>query len=213
MRPVCVQHTGRRLVYVPIVHTMVDMGSQAQTLKEESIRRLGAEQWEKSRRVIEEIWKGIREKLLTLQLSWERVRIYQDGLPLSGKELEIAQEVAAQGSNNYQIVMELVRRGARLMGTESPELLTREYTHIKRVAEARTDAEREEARRRYAAESAELLKKRDAFIARRIAETLEEGEVGLLFLGMMHEVDRLLPEEIQVEFLFDRLPLREVEEH
>ncbi len=31
-------------------------------------------------------------------------------------------------------------------------------------------------------------------------------------MGMMHEVDRLLPEEIQVEFLFDRLPLREVEE-
>lgn len=202
----------RRLVYVPIVHTMVDMGSQAQTLKEESVRRLGAGQWQKSRLVIEEVWKGIGEKLLTLQLPWERVRIYQDGLPLSGKELEIAQEVAAQGSRNYQIVMELVRRGARLMGTESPELLTREYAHIKRIAEARTDAEREEARRRYAAESAQLLKERDAFIARRIAETLEEGEVGLLFLGMMHEVDRLLPEEIQMEFLIDRLPLREVEE-
>jgi hypothetical protein len=202
----------RRLVYVPIVHTMVDMGSQAQTLKEESIRQLGAEQWQKSRRVIEEIWKGIREKLLTLQLPWERLRIYQDGLPLSGKELEIAQEVAAQGSQNYQIVIELVRKGARLMGTESPELLTREYAHVKRIAEARNDAERGEARRGYAAESAEILKERDAFIARRIAETLEEGEVGLLFLGMMHEVDRLLPEEIRVEFLFDRLPLREVEE-
>ncbi|MBI2829300.1 MAG: hypothetical protein HYX77_08535, partial [Acidobacteria bacterium] len=165
-----------------------------------------------SRRVIEEIWKGIGEKLLALQLPWERVRIYQDGLPLSGKELEIAREVAAQGSHNYRIVMELVRRGARLMGTESPELLTREYAHIKGIAAARTDADREEARRRYAAESAEILEKRDAFIARRIAETLEEGEVGLLFLGMVHEVDRLLPEEIRVEFLIDRLPLREVEE-
>lgn len=202
----------RRLVYVPIVHTMVDMGSRAQALKEESIRQFGAEQWEGSRRLIEEIWKGIREKLLTLQLPWERVRIYQDGLPLSGKELDIAQEVAAQGSTNYQIVMELVRRGARLMGTESPELLTREYAHVKRIAEASTDGEREEARRGYAAESAEILKERDAFIARRIAETLQEGEVGLLFLGMVHEVDRLLPEEIQVEFLFDRLPLREVED-
>ena len=99
------------------------------------------------------------------------------------------------------------------MGTESPELLIREYSHIKQLAEATTDAEREEAKRSYAAESAEILKQRDAFIARRIAETLEEGEVGLLFLGMMHEVDRLLPEEIQVGYLIDRLPLREVEEH
>ena len=203
----------RRLIYVPIIHTMVDMGSKAEVLRQEAIRQLGAERWAKSRQVIEEVWEGIRARLLALELPWERVRIYQDGLPVSGKELEIAREVAAQGSQNYQLVMELVRRGARLMGTESPELLTREYAHIKRITEATTDAEREEAKRRYAAESGRILKERDTFIARRIAETLEEGEVGLLFLGMLHEVDRLLPEAIQVEFLIDRLPLREVEEH
>lgn len=202
----------RRLIYVPIIHTMVDMGSRADALRQEYIRRFGVERWERSRQVIEEVWEGIREKLLALTLPWERVRMYQDGLPVSGRELEMARDVAAQGSKNYQIVMELVRRGAKLMGTESPELLIREYTHIKWIADAKTDAEREEARRRYAAESAEILKERDTFIARRIAETLEEGEVGLLFLGMQHEVDRLLPGGIQVEFLIDRLPLREVEE-
>lgn len=197
----------RRLIYVPIVHTIVDMGSTAEGLRQESIRRFGAERWAESRRIIDEVWEGIRAKLLGLKLSWERVRIYQDGLPVSGRELEIARDVAAQGSKNYQIVIELVQRGATLMGTESPELLTQEYTHITRIAETQTDAEREEATRSYATESAEILRARDAFIARRIAETLEEGEVGLLFLGMMHEVDRLLPEEIQVEFLIDRLPL------
>lgn len=202
----------RRLIYVPIIHTMVDMGSRADALRQEYIRRFGVERWERSRQVIEEVWEGIRVKLLALTLPWERVRIYQDGLPVSGRELEIARDVAAQGSKNYQIVMELVRRGAKLMGTESPELLIREYTHIQRIADAKTDAEREDAERSYATESAEILKARDTFIARRIAETLEEGEVGLLFLGMQHEVDRLLPGGIQVEFLIDRLPLREVEE-
>ncbi|MBI4607888.1 MAG: hypothetical protein HY726_02625 [Candidatus Rokubacteria bacterium] len=202
----------RRLIYVPVIHSMVDMGSRAEALKQESIRRFGGERWARSRRMIDEVWEGIRARLLALDLPWERVRIYQDGLPVSGKELEITRDVASQGSKNYQIVMELVGRGARLMGTESPDLLSREYTHIKRIAEAPTDAEREEATRRYAAESAEILKERDAFIARRIAETLQEGEVGLVFLGMLHEVDRLLPEGIQVEFLIDRLPLREVEE-
>jgi len=203
---------SRRLIYVPIIHTMVDMGSKAEVLRQEYLRRFGVQHWERHRRVVEEIWDGIRARLLALDLPWERVRIYQDGLPVSGKELEIAQDVAARGSRNYQLVMELGRRGARLMGTESPELLTREYTHLKRIGEAPTDAEREQAQRQYAAEGTEILKERDAFIARRIAETLREGEVGLLFLGMLHEVDRLLPEGIQVQFLIDRLPLREVEE-
>jgi hypothetical protein len=202
----------RRLIYVPIIHTMVDMGSKSEALKQEYLRRFGVERWERSRQVIDEAWEGIRAKLLALILPWQRVRIYQDGLPVSGKELEIAREVAAQGSKNYQLVIELMLRGARLMGTESPELLTREYAHIKRIADAKTDAEREEAMQGYAAEGAEILKERDAFIARRIAGTLEDGEVGLLFLGMMHEVDRLLPEGIRVEFLIDRLPLREAEE-
>lgn len=202
----------RRLIYVPIIHTMVDMGSKAEALRREYINVFGADRWALSRKVIEEVWEGVRVKLLALTLPWERVRIYQDGLPVSGKELEIAREVAAQGSKNYEIVMELVRRGARLMGTESPELLIREYTHIKRIAEARTDAEREEAKRRYAAESPEILKQRDSFIAQRIAETLEEGEVGLLLLGMVHEVDRLLPEGIQVGYLIDRIPLWDAEE-
>jgi len=202
----------RRLIYVPIIHTMVDMGSKGEALKQESIRRFGFERWERSRRVIDEIWEGIRARILALDLPWERVSIYQDGLPVSGRELEIASEVAAQGSRNYQLILELVQRGATLVGTESPELLTREYTHIKRIAEARTDAEREEAGRRYATESAEILKERDTFIARRIAETLEEGKVGLLFLGMLHEVDRLLPEGIRPEFLIDRIPLKVMED-
>lgn len=202
----------RRLIYVPIVHTLADMGSESEALKQEHLRRFGIEGWERSRRVVDDVWEGIRAKLLIRNLPWERVKIYQDGLPVSGKELDIAREVAAQGSKNYQIVLDLVDKGARLMGTESPELLMQEYAHVKRVAEAQTDAELEEAKRSYAAESAEILKSRDAFIVQRIAETLEEGEVALLFLGMLHEVDRLLPEGIQVEFLIDRLPLWGAEE-
>lgn len=201
----------RRLVYIPIIHTMADMGSKAEALKQEWIRQFGVERWERHCRVVEEVWEGIRTRLLGLRLLWKQVQIYQDGLPVSGKELEIAREVAAQGGKNYRLVMELVGRGATLMGTESPELLMREYAHIKKITEATTDAEREEAKERYAAECAEILKSRDVFIANRIAESLKEDGMGLLFLGLRHEVDRLLPQDIQVEFLIDRLPLQEVE--
>ena len=197
----------RQLVYVPIVHSMADMGSRGEPLEQEFVARFGADLWDKSRKVIEEVWEGISEKLLSHQLPWDRVRIYQDGLPVSGRELEIAKQVAAQGSKNYELVLELVSRGGKLMGTESPELLAREYAHIKRIACAATEAEKQEAARSYKAEAPKILKARDAFIAQRIGETLEQGEVGVLFLGLLHQVDQLLPESIEVEYLIDRLPL------
>lgn len=194
----------RRLIYVPII-------SRAEALEQASIGHFGAELWAEGRRVTDEIWEGIRVRLLSLPVfPWERVRIYQDGLTVSGEELQMAPRVAVK---NYKLLSELVGRGGRLMGTESSELLRREYTHTKRIAEAATEAEREEARQSYAAETAKILKARDAFIARRIAETLEEGELGILFLGELHQVDRLLPDEgIQVEYLIDRVPLREAAE-
>lgn len=197
----------RRLIYVPIIHTTADMGSRGQPLKEEFVRQFGPGLWAKSREVIDELWEGIGRKLLALSLPWDRVKIYQDGLPVSGKELEIAREVAAQGSKNYQLVLELVQRGATLMGTESPELLRREYSYIARIVDATTEAQGQEARRSYAAASAHLLAARDAFVARQVAETLQEGEIGVLFLGVLHQVDRLLPDDVKVEYLVDRLPL------
>jgi hypothetical protein len=37
-----------------------------------------------------------------------------------------------------------------------------------------------------------LLERRDQFIAERIADTLKDGEIGILFMGVLHHVeDRL----------------------
>lgn len=200
----------RRLIYIPILHTVQDMGSKVEALKQAYIKQLGAERWDRSRAVIDEVWQGIRERVLALELPWERVRVYQDGLPVSGREVEIAREVAAQGSQNYQLVLELLARGARLEGTEEPSLLLEEHALISAIANAQDEAARVRAQEAYAREGLRILRARDAFISRRIYETLEQGEVGLLFLGVMHEVDRILPEEIQVEYLIHRLPFGEV---
>ena len=197
---------------MPIVHTMADMGSKSEALKQESIRRFGVERWERSRQVIEEVWEGIRARLLALTLPWDQVRIYQDGLPVSRKELEIARDVAAQGSRNYQLILELLERGAQLMGTEDPVLLREEYALVSAMTDAGNEAPREQARAVYAREGPRILKERDEFISRRINETLKEGQVGLLFLGLLHEVDRLLLEGIEVEYLIHRLPFRASQE-
>ncbi len=196
----------RRLIYVPIVHTMADMGSEAEALREEYIKRYGEARWSRSRQVIEEVWDGIRGRLLSMPLDYRKLRIYQDGLPVCGREVEIAREVARRGSKNYALVLELVERGATLEGTEDPALLVEEYHYITSLAQAKSQAEREAAEARYTKESARILKERDRFISRRIDETLKEGETGVLFLGMLHQVDQLLPKDIQVSYLIHRLP-------
>lgn len=56
-----------------------------------------------------------------------------------------------------------------------------------------------------AARMEEVAGKRDAFIAGRIDETLQDGETGILFLGGNHNVESRLPGDIQIEILDKRL--------
>ncbi|MBU4121499.1 MAG: hypothetical protein KKA48_08105, partial [Proteobacteria bacterium] len=131
-------------------------------------------------------------------------RIYQDGLPICGKELDIVTELAKKGSPNHQILVRLMEKGATVMGTESAELLIEEYHLIKRILETGDvkDAIAIEIRQKAASDL--LLKKRDEFIAARIDQTLQPGETGILFLGMLHNLAGLLPEDINVCYPINR---------
>jgi hypothetical protein len=44
----------------------------------------------------------------------------------------------------------------------------------------------------------QTLSKRDAYIGRRIDESLRPGRTGILFLGMMHNLEPFLPADIVV---------------
>lgn len=50
-----------------------------------------------------------------------------------------------------------------------------------------------------------LWSERDIFIAHRIDETLQEGELGILFMGAVHDVVSKLPPDIQVDPLAEEL--------
>ena len=60
------------------------------------------------------------------------------------------------------------------------------------------------------ASGAHLIEKRDRFIASRIDTTLHEGEIGMLFLGMLHSIAPLLAKDIKLLNLlpFDRTARR-----
>ena len=198
----------RELIYVPIVHTQADMGSLRDAAKSEFLAKYHESDWHEHIRAIDEFWEALHKRIMALGLEYQRTHIYQDGLPVCGKELQIAAELAHQGSANHRLVISLTEKGAHLVGTESPELLLEEYQLLRGVFSASEGTSREAAAAAYTNRAAALLRERDDFIRRRIDATLPEGERGLLFIGLTHRVDDGLPTSIRVSHLIHGLPLK-----
>lgn len=198
----------RKLIYVPTLHTSHDMGTLAGSMQEVYIKKFGEKKWEQHVEAIDGMWEGIRKKIAGLNLSFAKVKLYQDGLPVCGKEKEIVEDVAGKGSLNHKLLQWMMDQGATLMGTEDPKLLVQEYNHVKEIMGAKTHEEREKLIHAFEKKESELLEKRDQFIENRIAETLKPDETGILFMGLLHRVDELLLPDIQVTYLIYRLPFQ-----
>lgn len=185
------------------------MGTLAPSIRRVTIQKLGHRTWKRNVDVIETLWAAIRGAVAAWTLPWEKVRLYQDGLPRCGREAQIVQDLAGAGSLNHQILNELIKKGATLMGTESPDLLVEEYRQIQRLLAAQNERNGGKIRSRDAAHSRSLLRQRDRYIAARINASLRPGETGILFLGMLHSLEPYLAEDIQVTYpLFPRPRIR-----
>ena len=195
----------RTLVHVPIIHSDVDLGSLAAKLEEDVVRRLGPQAWAARNATVDTMWTDIRAHLLALPLDWPTVRLFQDGLPVFGRERELVEDLAKMGSRNHQLLLQCVERGARLMGTEDPALLVREYQRMGRLLAASDDgAAAVEAAQQ---EGRDLLAARDAYIAARIDTDTGPEDTAILFVGVMHEVDRLLQDSFEIVHVVTSLPL------
>lgn len=177
-----------RLIYVPVVHSLAEMGSVASEYKAAFLARYGEHKWKERAFEYDAIWSAIVEAIDALALDFKTVKLFQDSLPVCGQESALVRDLAAQGSRNHQLLENLVRRGATLIGTESPALLLDEYKLLQ--SPGRTKAR-----------EAALLNARDRFIAERIGASLAEGETGILFIGALHKVADFLPERVKVEYL------------
>jgi hypothetical protein len=189
----------RRLVHIPIIHTAADLGSLSALVQEHYARVCGKSSWNQREDIVKALWADIQANLEVLHLDAQKTRIYQDGLPICGFEEKIVRELAKAGSSNHQLILELLNQGAILMGTEDSQLLIEEYELQKQYLAQETGkiATPEEQRKHMD----RVLKARDSFIAERIANTLQEGEVGLLLLGALHRLDALTATDIRVETL------------
>ncbi|VVB86747.1 Uncharacterised protein [uncultured archaeon] len=192
----------RKLILVRIVHTSSDMGSMGEGLEHEGMAKIGREKWLENQRKIEKFWDDLEKEIDGLGLDYSKTRIYQDGLPCGGElGLRIVRETADKGSKNYRIVRKLIERGATIEATESPELLRKEYEHIKALLAAGTPDEKAVAARRYDEIKDDLMRERDACIAKAIDISLKDNETGMLFIGAFHNVIPGLAKDIEVKSL------------
>lgn len=192
LRP-CFQRT---LLYFPVIHTQADMGALGEALARIKVSTLGKRRFTQNAARVDNMWQEIERVLEALPIVTGKTRLYQDGLPVCGHESQIVSDLARAGSRNHQLLLRLVSRGAILMGTESAELLIEEY-HLATTLFASLPAGRAHSLQQA---SAALLERRDRYISHRIDTTLLAGETGLLFLGMLHNVQACLASDIEIRY-------------
>lgn len=197
----------RRLIYVPMLHAQADAertaGVVLKTRKTPAELRLAKEQ-----AAAAAMWQGIAAKLTGLNLVWNQVRIYQDGTPVCGNEAALAARLAKSGNPNFSFILELLQKGAILEGTEDMDLLIQEYDLLNGLLRTVTDPKALHAE--YQKASRELLVVRDQFIFNRITATLQEGETAVVFMGVMHRLDKLLEKDFLVSYVIYQLPFRNI---
>ncbi len=201
------------LIYVPILHTQKEAGEILMSLKGEGPEKpaISSVEQEKS---IQEMWDGIYEKIKETSISYLLVRIYQDALPVCGREREIIAKLAEKGSRNHQLILELMKKGAKLEGTEDGDLLVKEYDSLNQLVSKVSVSIQSyrDSLNEYKDKSMKLMKQRDAFIAERIKSTLKKDEIPLVFMGVRHELEKLLQRDFVINYIIYRLPFKKVKD-
>ncbi|MEI7750824.1 MAG: hypothetical protein WCJ71_01930 [Candidatus Omnitrophota bacterium] len=187
----------RTLLYAPVIHTSVDLGSLAKQVTERGVADLGGEAWQKHTEAVEHFWDKISAYFDSLDVAG--MKLYQDGMVAEGEVGQrIVEESAKAGSRNYELVSRLLQRGAFLVKTEDFKLVREERDRFVTFTQAKSGLPKVIAFLKYKFVQEELLNKRDKFIASRIEESLAPDETGILFVGAYHQVKKWLPESIRV---------------
>jgi len=197
----------RRLLHVPVVHEESDIGASRTLLGQRSRQIVGTGRWEFHERTLCRYWESVATHLRSVDL--RGAKLFQDGLTVEGETGErIVKEAARTGSHNYRLLLELIERGARLEETEKLELLLQERDLLRDRLQERSPASRPRSCPEHRASYEQLLRERDRYIAGAINEGLEEGELGVLFVGAQHEIAPYRAPDIGVEAVADPFLVR-----
>ncbi len=197
----------KKLLYVPIIHMEADLGSVAAAIDKRSSQICGKEHWNKHKKAVSGFWDSIANYFDLLDAS--NLKIYQDGLMIDGKVgKKIIEEGAGKGSKNHKIILKLMEKGAEIRKTEDVHLLKQEYDSLIKLSQTKSPIEKILAYIGYKLRKNPLMKKRDKFIAQRINETLKDGEIGVLFIGVHHNVLPQISQDIIVREVKEKSKVR-----
>jgi len=178
----------RALILLPIIHSPTDLGTLSAAAESsrndaQELQYLDA---------VESFWSVVDGVIKGMDLNYQQLKVYQDSLPVCDVVDCIVADVAAAGSKNYALLETLQKKGSTLMGTESPDLLKQEKALMTEMLQSpnRSQALTEKAQ--------DLLSQRDSFIGQRINESLADEEMGLIFVGLMHNIEPYLSSDIVV---------------
>ena len=191
----------KKLLLVPIIHSEKEMGSLRSDISEIIDEKFGKEKRDEHRKQVALFWENLRTLIegILSQTQGTVIRIYQDGIPIGGDVgVTLITMGAKDGIPNNQIVLFMIERGGILEKTENPVLLKEEYEIVKSIITAKTGPARESLSKKYKHRLYELTIERDRFIAQRIAESLKDGELGIIFIGATHDVVKYLPPDIDL---------------
>jgi len=198
----------KTLILVPVIHMSSDMGSLAKDLNRRGIADLGEELWKEHIKTVESFWDVVSHYFDSVDVSG--MKIYQDGMIAEGEVgQKIVEEGAKSGSKNYELVSELLKRGAILIKTEDFKLVKKERDRLIAITQVKSLPKKLIAFMKYKVTKNRLLNKRDKFIARRIDETLNQDETGIIFIGAFHNIKERLPKDVRTIGIKDTEKVRE----
>ncbi len=198
----------RTLIYVPVIHNIADLGSLAGDVTKRGIAYLGEDMWKEHQRVIECFWDVLTDYFNSLDAAG--MKIYQDGMVADGVVGEkIVEAGIKSGSRNYALVAMLIKKGATLVKTEDFNLVKEERDRLIKITQSKTRFKRLFGFVKYKLIKGRLLDKRDWFIAKKIDETLNLNEKGILFIGAYHNIEQKLSKDIQIKEIKDIKKIKE----
>jgi len=185
-----------------------DLGEISSKVSEKGIAHIGEGLWAAHMKTVDGFWFVLADFFGRIEA--KGLKIYQDGMLANGDiGRRIVDDAVRKGSRNFEIIADLMKRGALLVKTEDIGLLKRERDLLHSLGRARTFGERLINFLKYRLARNGLLRARDRFMAERIDKTLAVGETGVLFVGAYHDVRRWLPADIEVIEIKDREKVRD----
>jgi hypothetical protein len=189
----------RTLIYVPVIHSSADMGSLGKELMHKNADGSTGNKWQKHSETVNGYWDVIESYFENININVKGVKIYQDGMFVDGEmALKIINEGIKSGSKNSKIISKLIDRGAILIQTEDFGMVKDEYDGFQSILKSKNKITKLFRLFRYKILKTIFLTRRDKFISARIAETLEQSETGILFIGAYHNIIKRLPKDIKV---------------